>query len=125
MMTATITEILTTAAASLLLALLAWATESLRARTQSVRARAAIDLAHGITEDVVAELQHTVVEKARAGGQWDAEAKAEVKARAVRAVVKHLGEANVRRLDDALSGGAKEWIATRVEATVARERRGE
>lgn len=118
----TIVDLLLPAIGSLLLAALGWATAWMRRKAQNEQARTAIDLAQQVIEDVVLETQHTVVERLRAGGQWDSTAKADVKAAAVRTVVAHLGRVNVKRIDEALGGGAAEWIGTRVEATVARSK---
>jgi type II secretory pathway pseudopilin PulG len=115
-----ITDLLIPAIGSLLVAALGWATAWIRSKAQNEHARTAINLAQQVIEDVVLEMQHTVVERLRVGGQWDAAAKADVKASAVRTVLAHIGRANVKKIDDALGGGAADWIGTRLEATVAR-----
>lgn len=56
-------------------------------------------------------------------GIWDKAAAEDVKAVALKAIRRNLGPENMRRLNAALSGAAEQWLATRLEATVARSKR--
>jgi hypothetical protein len=107
----------------LLTALLACATAWLRAKTRSLEAKAAVDLAAQVVADVQVSVQHRTVDRLKASGEWNEAAAEQVKTGAVRAALRNLGPENVARLDAALSGAAEQWISTRLEATVARSKR--
>lgn len=125
--------ILVPAIGSVLAALIGLAAAHLRAKTRSLEMRDAITMTEQTVTDVVAELQHTVVEPLKREDvpydlamkdrqNWTPEAAGIVKARAVQTVVQHLGQHMMSVLKRELSGDVQQWIATKVEAEVARNK---
>lgn len=117
-------SVLLPAIGTLLVAFLTYATTWIRSKTRSANARAAIDLAAQIVEDVKDDVERTVVARMKTiEGEWTPEAAAAIKLDAVKAVKRNLGPDNLRRLNDALGGAAADWLATRLEASITREKR--
>jgi hypothetical protein len=136
--------ILVPAIGTMLAALIGLVAAYVRTKTRSLEMRDAITMAEQTVSDVVAEVQQTFVDPrkrldlehlhARATGTtaqlpeservqgWTEEAAGIAKAQAVMTVAKHLGSKVMAVLDRELNGGVQAWIATKVEAEVARNK---
>ena len=122
--------IVATLLASLLTALTAYATAWLHAKTKreeqagaDAKTAALFGLATSVIEDVVAEVDQTEVADRRRHGPLTEGERDMAKGLAITNTKRNLGPAFLGRLNEALGGAAEEWIATKIEATVAKSKR--